>query len=116
MSDSIDSPPSSNKVTFLDQSMISEYHEGEVVVLINATYFDEYNGAYAVVTNELHWCDPMDLHTMEHCVSLGYGVEVMQSNDVDFFARSYQIRKLKGDESELLRQPVESEKPELVEA
>ncbi len=116
MSDSIDFSPSSSKVTFLDQSMIPEYYLGEIVISQNATYFDEVNGAYAEITRGLHWCNVFDLHSMEHSMLLGYCIEVFGPNGIHVFSTPDQLRKLKGDEAELLRQPVECEKPELGEA
>ena len=116
MSDSSESSSSSNKVTFLDQSMVSEYHVGEIVIAQNATYFDELNGAYAEITKELHWGTPLDLHSMEPIeATLGYSIDVFGPTDLQIFATPNQLRKLKGDEGELRLEPAESEKPEVVE-
>ena len=115
MNDSIDPSPSSNKVSFLDQTMNSEYHLGEIVLAQNATYSNETNGTYAEIAQELHWGYPLDLHSMEHGILLGYCIEVFGPTGIHLFATPNQLRKIKGDEGQLRRQTVKSEKPELVE-
>jgi len=72
------------------------YQVGELVIMQNASYYTEWNGALGVVVSPLALRTSMDLVTMQYRTSASYRVRVLADD-----ARPHQLRPLRGpDETE----------------
>ena len=78
------------------------FQVGELVIMQNATYFEEHNGAPGVITEALSLRRPMNMITMEHEDIRGYWVRILVDNAPVVTARPWQLRKLRDDEQGLM--------------
>ncbi len=69
---------------------------GELVIMQNASYYTEWNGALGVVVNPLALRTSMDLVTMRYRTSASYRVKVLADDGVIVDARPHQLRPLHG--------------------
>jgi hypothetical protein len=77
------------------------YQVGELVIMQNASYYTEWNGALGVVVSPLALRTSMDLVTMRYRTSASYRVRVLADDGVVVDARPHQLRPLRGpDETE----------------
>ena len=75
---------------------------GELVIMQNATHFDEYNGAIGVIVDVLKLCYPTNLNTMNHEKMLGYTVKILIEHAPEVKAAPEQLRKLRsGEQSQM---------------
>lgn len=67
---------------------------GEIAVLQNATYFEEWEGCLAVITGPLTQRYPCNLNTMEREVLATYRVLPLVQGAIQVNCRPHQLRKL----------------------
>jgi hypothetical protein len=81
--------------------MSGKFKVGELVILQNATYYEEYNGSLGVVTEPLAPRTGLNLCTMESEVTMSYKVRILAEESLDVQATAAQLRKLDdgGDEA-----------------
>lgn len=88
---------------------------GEIAVLRNATYFEEWEGCLAVITGPLIHRYPRNMHTMECDIALTYKVMPLVEGAIEVNCEPHQLRKLDDPgvaESETVHE--ENEVPETV--
>jgi hypothetical protein len=68
---------------------------GEPVILQNATYFTEWNGALAVIVEALAWRRTTDLLLAEPCRLYCYRARVLAAGGHIVHAAPHQLRKLR---------------------
>lgn len=79
---------------------MTQFKIGELVVMQYATYFHEYDGALAVITDMLNWRDALDLNTMQNHSFRAYGIQVLRMPECllpegkSLVAAPYQLRRL----------------------
>ncbi|AHF00054.1 hypothetical protein [Thioalkalivibrio paradoxus] len=71
---------------------------GELVIMQNASYYTEWNGALGVVVSALAPRTSMDLLSMRYRTSPSYRVKVLASEGIVVDARPHQLRRLRGPE------------------
>ena len=69
--------------------------EGELAIMQHASYYEEWNGALAVVVGGLATRSPINMHTLEHNVCLGYQVVPLVPGGFKVTCAPYQLRKLR---------------------
>ena len=77
--------------------MSRRFSIGELVVMCNANFHTEYDGAPAVVVGALQPRRGLDLTTMEFVTVTCYDVEVLVQPARKVLAYPYQLRPLRGD-------------------
>jgi len=75
---------------------VTRFKVGELVIMQNASYYTEWNGALGVVVSPLAPRTSMDLLTMRYRTSESYRVKVLTADGVVVDARPHQIRRLHG--------------------
>ena len=94
---------------------MAQFVEGELVVLQNATYFEEWNGCLAVVDGRLKLRNPRNILTMERETIVAYSVQPLVEGAIKVICKTYQLRKLRGpDAGEELREMEDMGQPEIV--
>jgi hypothetical protein len=83
---------------------------GELVIMQNASYYTEWNGALGVVVSPLALRTSMDLVTMRYRTSSSYRVKVLADDGVIVDARPHQLRPLHGPDETVVHTG-ENEKP-----
>ena len=73
---------------------ISEIAVGDLVIMQNASYYEEWNEMPALVIGGLTQRRSMNLHTMEHHTHWAYKVEILQSDGLRVDAEPHQLRRL----------------------
>jgi hypothetical protein len=76
---------------------------GELVIMQNASYYTEWNGALGVVVSPLALRTSMDLVTMRYRTSASYRVRVLADDGVIVDARPHQLRPLHGPDATATR-------------
>ncbi len=71
---------------------------GELVIMQNASYYTEWNGALGVIVSPLAHRTSMDLLSMHYRTSASYRVKILTRDGVVVDARPHQIRRLHGPE------------------
>ncbi|MFO8002925.1 hypothetical protein [Thioalkalivibrio sp.] len=69
---------------------------GELVIMQNASYYTEWNGALGVIVSPLAPRTSMDLITMHYRTNASYRVKVLTRDGIVVDARPHQIRRLRG--------------------
>jgi len=69
---------------------------GELVIMQNASYYTEWNGALGVVVSPLAPRTSMDLLSMQYRTNASYRVKVLTRDGIVVDARPHQIRRLHG--------------------
>ncbi|MEE4639715.1 MAG: hypothetical protein V2J42_13335 [Wenzhouxiangella sp.] len=75
---------------------MAQFVEGELAVLQNASYFQEWDGALAVVVGPLKLRNPRDMHTMQREPLLSYSVLPLVEGAIEVCCQPHQLRKLDG--------------------
>ena len=73
---------------------MAKFVEGELAILQNASYFEEWNGAPAVVVGRLSLRHSCNLHTMECESIVTYKVRPLVEGAIAVHCKSHQLRKL----------------------
>ena len=73
---------------------MAQFEVGELAVLKNASYFEEWDGALAVVVGGLILRYPRDMHTMECEPLLAYKVRPLVEGAIEVNCQPHQLRKL----------------------
>lgn len=81
--------------------MDQNFQVGELVIMQNATFFEEHNGAPAVIIAALELRSPMNLFTMKNEDLWVYRVRILIENTPVVAARPHQLRTLLDDEQNL---------------
>jgi len=71
---------------------------GELVIMQNASYYTEWNGALGVIVSPLAPRTSMDLLSMQYKTNASYRVKVLTEDGIVVDARPHQIRRLRGPE------------------
>jgi hypothetical protein len=69
---------------------------GELVIMQNASYYIEWNGALGVIVSPLVPRTSMDLLSMQYRTNPSYRVKVLAQDGIVVDARPHQIRRLHG--------------------
>lgn len=69
---------------------------GELVVMQNASYYTEWNGALGVIVSPLAPRTSMDLLSMRYRTNPSYRVKVLTRDGIVVDARPHQLRRLHG--------------------
>ena len=69
---------------------------GELVIMQNASYYTEWNGALGVIVSPLAPRTSMDLVSMQYRTNPSYRVKVLTRDGIVVDARPHQIRRLRG--------------------
>lgn len=69
---------------------------GELVIMQNASYYTEWNGALGVIVSPLAPRTSMDLSSMQYRTNPSYRVKVLAQDGIVVDARPHQIRHLHG--------------------
>lgn len=77
--------------------MSRQFHVGDLVVMCNANFHTEYDGAPAVVVGALQPRRGLDLASMEFVTVTCYDVEVLVEPARKVLAYPHQLRPLHGD-------------------
>ena len=89
--------------------------KGELAILQHASYYEEWNGAPAIVVGGLTVRSPMDMHTMETVTFVGYQVLPLVEGAFKVTCTPYQLRKLREPGAEQRREATRRTRtPELV--
>jgi hypothetical protein len=73
---------------------------GDLVIMQNASYYTEWNGALGVVVSPLSLRTSMDLMHMQYFTSPSYRVKVLIQDGFIVDARPHQIRPLRDPDSD----------------
>jgi len=76
---------------------------GELVIMQNASYYTEWNGALGVIVSPLAPRTSMDLVSMQYRTNPSYRVKVLTRDGIVVDARPHQIRRLHGPEDSTSR-------------
>ncbi len=77
---------------------ISEIAVGDLVIMQNATYYEEWNEMPALVIGGLIQRRSLHLHTMERHTRWAYRVQILHSNGLRVNAGRHQLRRLRESE------------------
>jgi hypothetical protein len=69
---------------------------GELVIMQNASYYTEWNGALGVIVSPLAPRTSMDLLSMQYRTNPSYRVKILARDGIVVDARPHQIRHLRG--------------------
>jgi len=84
--------------------MKGEISVGDMVLMLNASFFEEWNGTIGSVIGMLQYRSPIDLHTMKRDKALYYRVKLGDGRVVN--AEPHQVRKI-DDEQEAVSESEE---------
>lgn len=73
---------------------MAQFQVGELAVLQNASYFEEWDGALAVVVGGLTLRYPRNMYTMDCEPMLTYRVRPLVEGAIDVNCQPHQLRKL----------------------
>lgn len=76
---------------------------GELVIMQNASYYTEWNGALGVIVSPLAPRTSMDLVSMQYRTNPSYRVKVLAQDGIVVDARPDQIRRLRGPDEATVR-------------
>ncbi len=76
---------------------------GELVIMQNASYYTEWNGALGVIVSPLAPRTSMDLVSMKYRTNPSYRVKVLTQDGIIVDARPHQIRRLHGPDDATTR-------------
>jgi hypothetical protein len=76
---------------------------GELVIMQNASYYTEWNGALGVIVSPLAPRTSMDLVSMQYRTNPSYRVKVLTRDGIVVDARPHQIRRLRGPDDATTR-------------
>jgi hypothetical protein len=76
---------------------------GELVIMQNASYYTEWNGALGVIVSPLAPRTSMDLVSMRYRTNPSYRVKVLTRDGIVVDARPHQIRRLHGPDDATTR-------------
>jgi len=73
--------------------MTGQFKIGDRVIMQHATYYEEYDGAEAVITEVLAPRSVIDMRTLERPQKMVYGVKILVGEGCDVRAYPWQLRK-----------------------
>lgn len=73
---------------------MTHFYKGEIVLLQNATYFEEWNGALAEVLEDLDLRNPMDMNSMQKTCIATYRVIPLVHGGFMVNCTTDQLRKI----------------------
>ncbi len=79
---------------------MSQFAVGEIVILQNATYFEEWDGALAEVLEGYTLRNPMDMNSMQRSCIATYRVMPLANDGFVVNCTPDQLRKLDGPETD----------------